>query len=51
MGNWYYGVAKNRESTTRMTPSWQGYSTATWQGDTLVITSKLLITLAFADDP
>src|SRR5437867_5690843 len=27
------------------TPSWQGYSTATWQGDTLVITSK-----GFRDD-
>ena len=26
-------------------PSWQGYSTATWQGDTLVITSK-----GFRDD-
>ena len=27
------------------TPSWQGYSTATWQGDTLVITSR-----GFRDD-
>jgi len=27
------------------TPSWQGYSTATWQGDTLAITSK-----GFRDD-
>jgi len=34
-----------RPLPTDPTPSWQGYSTATWQGDTLVITSK-----GFRDD-
>jgi len=34
-----------RPLPTDPTPSWQGYSTATWQGDTFVITSK-----GFRDD-
>ncbi|PYS34420.1 MAG: hypothetical protein DMG14_29515 [Acidobacteria bacterium] len=34
-----------RPLPTDPTPSWQGYSTATWQGDILVITSK-----GFRDD-